>query len=59
MTVQHEVELVVRTIAQTAIDNERYFGDLDAVVGGGGLRAAPRGPRPGAVRPDLTARPTR
>ena len=30
-----EVELVVRTIAQTAVDNEKYFGDLDAVVGDG------------------------
>ncbi len=30
-----QVELVVRTIAQTAIDNEKYFGDLDAVVGDG------------------------
>jgi dihydroxyacetone kinase-like protein len=29
------VNLVVRTIAQTAVDNERYFGDLDAVVGDG------------------------
>lgn len=29
------VKLVVRTIAQTAIDNEKYFGDLDAVVGDG------------------------
>jgi len=28
-------ELVVRTIAQTAVDNERYFGDLDSVVGDG------------------------
>jgi len=28
-------ELVVRTIAQTALDNETYFGDLDAVVGDG------------------------
>jgi hypothetical protein len=28
-------ELVVRTIAETAIDNEKYFGDLDAVVGDG------------------------
>ncbi|MGY1730561.1 dihydroxyacetone kinase subunit DhaL [Geodermatophilus sp. SYSU D01045] len=28
-------ELVVRTIAQTALDNEAYFGDLDAVVGDG------------------------
>jgi dihydroxyacetone kinase/dihydroxyacetone kinase-like protein len=32
---QQEVELVVRTIAQTAVDNEKYFGDLDAVVGDG------------------------
>ncbi len=29
------VDLVVRTIAQTAVDNEKYFGDLDAVVGDG------------------------
>jgi dihydroxyacetone kinase-like protein len=29
------VELVVRTIAQTSVDNEKYFGDLDAVVGDG------------------------
>lgn len=29
------VEYVVRTIAQTAVDNEKYFGDLDAVVGDG------------------------
>ena len=28
-------ELVVRTIAQTAVDNEQYFGELDAVVGDG------------------------
>jgi dihydroxyacetone kinase-like protein len=28
-------EFVVRTIAQTAIDNEKYFGDLDSVVGDG------------------------
>jgi phosphoenolpyruvate---glycerone phosphotransferase subunit DhaL len=28
-------DLVVRTIAQTAVDNEKYFGDLDAVVGDG------------------------
>jgi dihydroxyacetone kinase/dihydroxyacetone kinase-like protein len=32
---QQQVELVVRTIAQTAVDNEKYFGDLDAVVGDG------------------------
>ncbi len=30
-----DVELVVRTMAQTAVDNEKYFGDLDAVVGDG------------------------
>ena len=30
-----DVEFVVRTIAQTAVDNEKYFGDLDAVVGDG------------------------
>ena len=32
---QEQVELVVRTIARTAVDNEKYFGDLDAVVGDG------------------------
>ncbi|RSM61616.1 dihydroxyacetone kinase subunit L [Actinoplanes sp. ATCC 53533] len=30
-------ELVVRAIAETAIENEKYFGDLDAVVGDGDL----------------------
>ena len=30
-----QVEMVVRTIAQTAVDNETYFCDLDAVVGDG------------------------
>ena len=30
-----KTELVVKTIAQTAVDNEKYFGDLDAVVGDG------------------------
>ena len=30
-----DVEYVVRTIGQTAVDNEKYFGDLDAVVGDG------------------------
>jgi phosphoenolpyruvate---glycerone phosphotransferase subunit DhaL len=30
-----DVELVVRTVAQTAVDNEKYFGELDAVVGDG------------------------
>jgi dihydroxyacetone kinase phosphoprotein-dependent L subunit len=29
------VELVVRTIAETAVESEKYFGDLDAVVGDG------------------------
>jgi phosphoenolpyruvate---glycerone phosphotransferase subunit DhaL len=29
------LEFVVRSIAQTAVDNEREFGDLDAVVGDG------------------------
>jgi phosphoenolpyruvate---glycerone phosphotransferase subunit DhaL len=29
------VELVVRTIAQTAVDNEKHFCDLDSVVGDG------------------------
>lgn len=35
MTTQQQVELVIRTIAQTAVDNERYFCDLDSVVGDG------------------------
>ena len=30
-----DVEVAVRTIAQVAVDNEKYFGDLDAVVGDG------------------------
>lgn len=30
-----DTEFVVRSIAQTAVDNEREFGDLDAVVGDG------------------------
>lgn len=30
-----DVKFVVRTMAQTAVDNEKYFGDLDAVVGDG------------------------
>lgn len=29
------VEFVVRTIAQTAVDNEKTFGELDSVVGDG------------------------
>ena len=32
---QDQVELVVQTIARTAVDNEKYFGDLDAVVADG------------------------
>ncbi len=32
---QTQVELVVHTMARTAVDNEKYFGDLDAVVGDG------------------------
>jgi dihydroxyacetone kinase-like protein len=31
----NDAQRVVRTIAQTAVDNERYFCDLDAVVGDG------------------------
>ena len=34
-TALSQVELVVRTIAQTAVDNETYFCELDAVVGDG------------------------
>ena len=30
-----DTELVVRTIAQTALDNEQYFCELDAVAGDG------------------------
>lgn len=30
-----QTELVVRTIAETAVAKEKYFGDLDAVVGDG------------------------
>ena len=30
-----DVEVVVRTIATVAVDNETYFGELDAVVGDG------------------------
>lgn len=32
---QEQLELVVRSIAQAAVDNEKYFGDLDAVMGDG------------------------
>ena len=31
----NQAELVVRVIAQTAVDNETYFCELDAVVGDG------------------------
>src|ERR1700721_1339630 len=30
-----DVEAVVRTIATVSVSNEKYFGDLDAVVGDG------------------------
>ena len=30
-----DVEAAVRTIATTAVENEKYFGDLDSVVGDG------------------------
>src|ERR1700721_110774 len=30
-----QAELVVRTIAQTAVDNEKYFCELDAAAGDG------------------------
>jgi dihydroxyacetone kinase-like protein len=35
MTDLERTEFVVRTIADTAIENEKYFGDLDSVVGDG------------------------
>ncbi|HWK26077.1 MAG TPA: dihydroxyacetone kinase subunit DhaL [Solirubrobacter sp.] len=35
MTALSRAELVVRTVAQTAVDNETYFCELDAVVGDG------------------------
>lgn len=35
MTGLSDIEFVVRSIAQTAVDNEKEFGDLDAVVGDG------------------------
>ncbi len=34
-TALSRAELIVKTIAQTAVDNETYFCDLDAVVGDG------------------------
>jgi len=33
--VSRDVEFVVRTIADTCIENEKYFGELDSVVGDG------------------------
>ncbi len=30
-----QTELIVKTIAQTSVDNEKYFCELDAVVGDG------------------------
>jgi len=35
MTELEPTEFVVRAIAETAIENEKYFGDLDSVVGDG------------------------
>lgn len=35
MTTQQQVERVVRSIAQTAVDQETYFCELDSVVGDG------------------------
>jgi dihydroxyacetone kinase/dihydroxyacetone kinase-like protein len=32
---QQQADLIVRTIAETAVANEKYFGELDAVVGDG------------------------
>ncbi|MBY8876039.1 dihydroxyacetone kinase subunit DhaL [Actinacidiphila acidipaludis] len=34
-TAGSDLEFVVRTIARTAVDNEKQFGDLDAVAGDG------------------------
>jgi phosphoenolpyruvate---glycerone phosphotransferase subunit DhaL len=34
-TAMRQADLVVRTIAETAVENEKYFGDLDSVVGDG------------------------
>ena len=34
-TALRQAELIVRTVAQTAVDNETYFCELDAVVGDG------------------------
>ena len=35
MSQSKDVDLVVRVIAQTAVDNEKYFCELDGVVGDG------------------------
>ncbi|WP_431836800.1 dihydroxyacetone kinase subunit DhaL [Cellulomonas sp. Y8] len=34
---QQRVEQVVRTVAETCVENEQYFGELDSVVGDGDL----------------------
>lgn len=34
-TSQEQLDFIVHTIAQTAVENEKYFGDLDSVVGDG------------------------
>jgi phosphoenolpyruvate---glycerone phosphotransferase subunit DhaL len=34
-SIQPDVELVIRTMATTALENEKYFCELDAVVGDG------------------------
>jgi phosphoenolpyruvate---glycerone phosphotransferase subunit DhaL len=31
----HQAQQIVRVVAQTAVDNEKYFCELDAVVGDG------------------------
>jgi phosphoenolpyruvate---glycerone phosphotransferase subunit DhaL len=35
MSALPQTEFVVRTIAETCLENEKYFGDLDSVVGDG------------------------
>ena len=35
MSQSKDVDFVVRVIAQTAVDNEKYFCELDGVVGDG------------------------
>ena len=38
MSTDSNLEYVVKTIAETAVANEKEFGDLDAVVGDGADR---------------------